>query len=74
MARSLSYIAGGEMSVTETYNGYWNPLKGDTKEPVQDVYHRYPTGKPAGILNEPLSGAYKVGVVSNIVQPEVNAN
>lgn len=58
--------------MTETYNGYWNPLTGDTtKEKVQDVYHRYPTSKPAGILNEPLAAAYRVVAIS-LVTTEAN--
>lgn len=61
------------MKMTETYNGPWNPLTGDTyKKKVQDVYHRYPTGKPAGILNEPLVEAYRVGVVISPVQAAAN--
>lgn len=58
--------------MTETYNGYWNPLKGDTKEPVQDVYHRYPVGQQAGVLNEPLVGAYRVGVAASPVADGTN--
>ena len=59
--------------MTETYNGYWNSLTGDTKEKVQDVYHRYPVSKPEGILNEPLSGVYAVRVISDVVQPKAGS-
>lgn len=58
--------------MTETYNGPWNPVTGDSYEKkVQDVYHRYPTGKPAGILNKPLVAAYRVVAISP-VQTEAN--
>lgn len=59
--------------MTETYNGYWNPLTGDTKEKVQDVYHKYPVGNQVGILNEPLSGVYQVRVISDVVQPKAGS-
>lgn len=56
--------------MTETYNGYWNPLRGDVSEPVQDVYHKYPVNKQTGILDKPLAGASRIEVVSQVVQAE----
>lgn len=52
--------------MTETYNGYWSPTKGDCKEKVQDAYHSYPVGKKAGIVNEPYNGAYKVRTAETV--------
>ena len=47
--------------MTETYNGAWDPVRGDVpKEKVQDAYHKYPVGKVEGIFNGSVSGAFQV--------------
>ncbi len=59
--------------MTETYNGPWSPVKGDTpKERVQDAYHRYPVSQPVGVLAESLSGAYQIEAVSAVASPAGN--
>ena len=59
--------------MTEIYHGPWNSVRGDVpKEREQDAYHRYPVSKPAGVLNEPLSGAYQTRVVNTVASAEGN--
>ena len=53
--------------MTEIYHGSWSPVRGDDshRQPrEQDPDHKYPATKPAGVLNEPVSGAYQIGVAS----------
>ena len=59
--------------MTEIYHGPWSPVRGDVpKEKIQDVYHRYPVDKQIGVLNEPLSGAYKIRVEGVAVSSQGN--
>ncbi len=58
--------------MTETYQGPSSPVNGDRpKENTPDVYHSYPVSKLPGVLNEPLSGAYKARVTVSVPVPEV---
>lgn len=52
--------------MTETYNGYWSPVKGDCKEVKQDPYHSYPVSKKAGVVNEPAYEAGKTAEASAV--------
>ena len=63
MPYSLKYPAGGELKMTEVYQGDWNQITGDkVSKEVQDPYHpKYPDAgayRPSkywGFVEKPVS-------------------